>query len=112
MAIAVALVPPLCVSGIGITLGSEMVAVVWARNSGGPHQSDRGGLISGFCGEPDRHHCHQPCGVFGAALRFNPQVLAQSFGLAWITRLAEHSAVIGLARLQRAVGDGCRVWSL
>ena len=27
MAIAVALVPPLCVSGIGITLGSEMVAV-------------------------------------------------------------------------------------
>ena len=27
VAIAVALVPPLCVSGIGLTLGSEMVAV-------------------------------------------------------------------------------------
>ena len=31
MAIAVALVPPLCVSGIGLTLGSEMMAVFGRR---------------------------------------------------------------------------------
>ena len=37
---------------------------VWSRNSGGSHQSDRGGIVSALSGEPDRHHCHQPCGFF------------------------------------------------
>ena len=87
VAIAVALVQPLCVSGIGLTLGSEMVAV-WPWNGGGSHQPDRGGIVSAFSGKPDRHHRHQPGGVFGAALRLIPQLLVPSSGLARLTGAA------------------------
>ena len=97
VAIAVALVPPLCVSGIGLTLGSEMVAALWPWNGGGSHQPDRGGIVSAFSGEPDRHHRHQPCGVFASALRLIPQLLAQSSGLVGIARAVEPALVIGIA---------------
>ena len=96
VAIAVALVPPLCVSGIGLTLGSEMVAVFGRGTVAGlTNQIAEGSFL--LFGEPDRHQRHQPCGVFAAALRLIPQLLAQSSGLVGIARAVEPALVIGIA---------------
>ena len=72
VAIAVALVPPLCVSGIGLTLGSEMVAV-FGR-----------GTVAGLTNQI-------------AEGRLIPQLLAQSSGLVGIARAVEPALVIGIA---------------
>ena len=92
VAIAVALVPPLCVSGIGLTLGSEMVAVFGRGTVAGLTNQIAEGSFLLF----DRHHRHQPCGVFAAALRLIPQLLAQSSGLVGIAWAAEAALVIGI----------------
>ena len=96
MAIAVALVPPLCVSGIGLTLGSEMVAVFGRGKVAGLTNQIAEGSFLLFLANLIGHR-HQPCGVLAAALRLIPQLLAQSSGLVGIARAVEPALVIGIA---------------
>ena len=96
VAIAVALVPPLCVSGIGLTLGSEMVAVFGRGTVAGLTNQIAEGSFLLFLANLIGITVTSLV-VFLAALRLIPQLLAQSSGLVGIARAVEPALVIGIA---------------
>ena len=86
VAIAVALVPPLCVSGIGLTLGSDMTAVFGRGTVAGLTNQIAEGVLSSVPRQPDRHRRGQCVGLSDSALWLREPLLAQSGrvdGFAW-----------------------------
>ena len=98
VAIAVALVPPLCVSGIGLTLGSEMVAVFGRGTVAGlTNQIAEGSFLLFLANLIGITVTSLVVFLLQRYGSFIPQLLAQSSDLVGIARAVESALVIGIA---------------
>ena len=106
VAIAVALVPPLCGQRDRADAGLGHDRCVWSRHCGRFDQSDRRGFLSSVPRQPDRHRRGQLVGLSGSALWLREPLLAQSGCVDRFAWVALHPSGIVTSRLQRSAIPG------